>query len=91
MAEVPSFWPAKPRVWVIRAVQTFLRFHLAWWNRLHVEPRDLKLLRDLPQGSGVILTGNHADEADMRVCLELSRRSGCRFLFMMNREAFDEG
>ena len=27
----------------------------------------------------------------MRACLELSRRCGRRFLYMMNREAFDEG
>ena len=36
-------------------------------------------------------TSNHADEVDMRACLELSRRCGRRFLYMMNSEAFDEG
>ncbi len=40
---------------------------------------------------GVVLTSNHADETDMRACLEASRRCGRRFLYMMNREAFDEG
>jgi len=91
MSESPSFRPAKPRGWVIRAVQTFLRFDLARRNRLHLEPRDLDVLLALPQGAGIILTANHADETDFKACLELSRRSGRRFLFMMNREAFDDG
>jgi 1-acyl-sn-glycerol-3-phosphate acyltransferase len=91
MSEGPSFRPAKPRGWVIRAVQTFLRFDLARRNRLHLGPRDLDALRALPRGAGVILAANHADEADFRACLDLSRRWGRRFLFMMNREAFDEG
>ena len=91
MSEGPSFRPAKPWGWVIRAVQTFLRFDLAWRNRLRLEPRDLDVLRALPRGAGVILAANHADETDFKACLELSRRSGRRFLFMMNREAFDEG
>jgi 1-acyl-sn-glycerol-3-phosphate acyltransferase len=91
MSEGPSFRPAKPRAWVIRPVQTFLRFDLARRNRLHLEARDLDVLRALPQGAGVILAANHADETDFKACLELSRRSGRRFLFMMNREAFDEG
>jgi 1-acyl-sn-glycerol-3-phosphate acyltransferase len=91
MAEGPSFRPAKPRGWVIRAVQTFLRFDLAWRNRLRLGPRDLEVLQSLPRGAGVILAANHADEADFKACLELSRRSGRRFLFMMNRQAFDEG
>ena len=91
MSESPTFRPAKPWGWVIWAVQTFLRFDLAWRNRLQLEQRDLKVLRDLPQEAGIILAANHADETDFKACLELSRRSGRRFLFMMNREAFDEG
>ena len=91
MSEGPSFRPAKPWGWVIWAVQTFLRFDLAWRNRLHLEPRDLDVLRALPPGTGIILAANHADETDFKACLELSRRSGRRFLFMMNRQAFDEG
>lgn len=91
MSEGPSFRLAKPRGWVIRAVQTFLRFELGWRNRLHLQPRDLEVLRDLPRGAGIILAANHADETDFKACLELSRRCGRRFLFMMNREAFDEG
>ena len=91
MSQDPTFRPAKPWGWVIRAVQTFLRLDLAWRNRLRLEPRDLEVLRDLPKGVGIILTPNHADETDFKVCLDLSRRCGRRFLFMMNREAFDEG
>ncbi len=87
----PSFRPARPWGWVIRAVQTFLRFDLAWRNRLHLGPRDLEVLRSLPREAGIILAANHADEVDFKACLELSRRWGRRFLFMMNREAFDEG
>ncbi len=91
MSDGMRFRPAKPCGWVIRAVQTFLRFELAWRNRLHFEPRDLDVFRAVPQEAGIILAANHADEADFKVCLELSRRAGRRFLFMMNREAFDEG
>ena len=40
---------------------------------------------------GLILASNHADETDFQACVELSRRCGRRFLYMMNREAFDEG
>ena len=35
MSEGTSFRPAKPWGCVIRTVQTFLRFELAWRNRLH--------------------------------------------------------
>ncbi len=91
MSENPTFRPAKPWGWVIWAVQTFLRLDLFRHNRLRLEQRDLAALRGLPPGAGVILASNHADETDFKVCLELSRRCGRRFLFMMNREAFDEG
>ncbi|HMB05296.1 MAG TPA: lysophospholipid acyltransferase family protein, partial [Isosphaeraceae bacterium] len=91
MSQDPTFRPAKPWGWVIRAVQTFLRLDLSWRNRIRLEPRDLEVLRDLPKGVGIILVANHADETDFKVCLDLSRRCGRRFLFMMNREAFDEG
>ena len=52
------------------------RLDLAWRNRLRIEPRDLEVLRGLPPGAGVILASNHADEMDMKACLELSRRCG---------------
>ncbi len=91
MAADSTFRPARPWGWVIRIVQTFLGLDLWWHNRLRLEPLDLKLLQDVAPGAGVILVANHADETDFKACLELSRRSGRRFLFMMNREAFDEG
>lgn len=89
--EGPSFRPAKPWGWVIWAVQTYLRFELARHNRVVLNPVDLDLLTTIPRGAGVVLVANHADETDFKICLDLSRRAGRRFLFMMNREAFDEG
>ena len=91
MSENPAFRPAKPLGWVIRAVQTYLRVDLAWGNRLRLDQRDLEVLRSFPRGAGLILASNHADETDFKACFELSRRCGRRFLYMMNREAFDEG
>ena len=91
MSASPTFRAAKPWGWVIWVVQTYLQLMLCWRNRLHLEKRDLEVLRNLPPGSGIILAPNHADETDFKVCLVLSRRCGRRFLFMANREAFDEG
>ena len=80
-----------PVGWVIAGALVLNRLDLAWRNRLRVRQRDLEVLRTLPRGAGIILASNHADETDMKACLELSRRCRRRFLFMMNREAFDEG
>jgi 1-acyl-sn-glycerol-3-phosphate acyltransferase len=87
----PTFLPAKPVGWVIRGAQVLNRLDLAWRNRLRLGNRDLEILRAIPRGAGVILAANHADETDMKACLELSRRCRRRFLYMANREAFDEG
>ncbi len=91
MPETSRFRSARPPGFVIWAAQVLNRVNLAWRNQLRLEPRDLRVLRDLPPGMGTILVSNHADEVDMRACLELSRRCGRRFLYMMNSEAFDEG
>jgi 1-acyl-sn-glycerol-3-phosphate acyltransferase len=91
MSESSRFRSAKSPGFVIWGAQILNRLDLAWRNRLRIEPRDLEVLRGLPTGLGSILVSNHADETDMRACLELSRRCGRRFLYMMNREAFDEG
>ncbi len=91
MTEVSTFRPAKTPGLVIWAAQILNRLDLAWRNRLRIEPRDLDVFRRLPSGAGAILVSNHADELDMRACLELSRRCGRRFLYMMTSEAFDEG
>ncbi len=92
MSETTTFRPAKSPGWVIWAALCFNRLDLAWHNRTASRTaRPRRCCGDLPRGAGVILTSNHADETDMRACLELSRRCGRRFLYMMNREAFDEG
>jgi 1-acyl-sn-glycerol-3-phosphate acyltransferase len=75
---------------LIKAAQEFVRAELAMKNKLHLQPGSLEILRKIPKGSGVILTPNHADETDPRICLELSRQSGKRLISMCNREAFDE-
>jgi 1-acyl-sn-glycerol-3-phosphate acyltransferase len=85
-----DFLPAKPSAWLLPIAKTINKFALRTRNRIHVAPEDLAILRDLPAGSGIILTPNHADELDPRVCLEMSRLSGRRFIFMGNREVFDE-
>jgi 1-acyl-sn-glycerol-3-phosphate acyltransferase len=64
---------------------------LALHNKLRIEQSSLELLRRLPKGMGIILTPNHADETDFKLCLELARLWGRQFLFMMNSEAFAEG
>lgn len=87
----PVFKPAKPWNWAISIVQTFIRIDLFLHNRLHVQREDLQLVRNLPESVGVVLVSNHADEVDFKVCMELSRLCGRRFVYMMNREAFDEG
>jgi 1-acyl-sn-glycerol-3-phosphate acyltransferase len=89
-ARLPDFVPAKPARWFIAAAQTAVRAELALSNRLYLAEEELRLFSNIPKGAGVILTSNHADETDPLVCLELSRRSGRRFISMCNREAFDE-
>ncbi len=85
-----EFRPARPSQWLIKAAQTLVQTELALKYKLHLANEDLDVLRNLPAGAGVILIPNHADETDPRVCLELSRRTGKRFISMCNREAFDE-
>ena len=85
-----EFRPAKPSPWLISAAQALVRTELALKYKLHIDAADLEILKKLPTGAGVVLIPNHADETDPRVCLELSRRTGKRFISMCNREAFDE-
>ena len=84
------FKNAKPSAPVIAAASELVRLELALKNKLHVDDAELEHLRGLPPDAGVILISNHADEMDPRICLELSRLSGKRFISMCNREAFDE-
>lgn len=85
-----AFRPATPWNWVIAIVQTIFRIDLFFNNRLQIQEKDLQHIRNLPPGCGVVLLSNHADEADFKVCVEVSRRCNRRFFYMMNREAFDE-
>ncbi|MBX9688341.1 MAG: 1-acyl-sn-glycerol-3-phosphate acyltransferase [Candidatus Obscuribacterales bacterium] len=55
-----------------------------------VSKENLEVYKKIPRNAGIILTPNHADEMDPRVCFELSRITGRRMVFMCNREAFDE-
>ncbi len=90
MSKGRAFKTANPNKWFIEAVQELVRMQLAVNNKLHVLESELDHLKGLPAGSGVVLVSNHADETDPRICLELSRKCGKRFISMCNREAFDE-
>jgi 1-acyl-sn-glycerol-3-phosphate acyltransferase len=85
-----GFRPAKHCAWIIWTVQLWNALDLAWHNRLHLDPRDLEILKNFPKDSGLILAANHSDEMDPRICIELSRRSHRRFTYMINAEAFEE-
>lgn len=84
------FLPEAPSELFIRAAQELVHEQLLHQNELHISNTALERLLCLPAGSGVILTPNHADETDPRVCLELSHQSKKQFVSMCNREAFDE-
>ena len=49
MSGASGLRPAKPWGWVIRVVQTFLRFDLSWGNRVRIGPTDLAVLGELPE------------------------------------------
>lgn len=85
-----GFRPAKHCRWIIWTVQLWNALDLAWHNRLRLEARDLEILENFPKDSGLILTANHSDEMDPRICIELSRRTHLRFTYMINSEAFEE-
>lgn len=85
-----DFIPAKPTEWAIKIVQQLARFNLFLKNKIQLAEQDLLHFHKIPRGAGIILTSNHADEADPQVCFELSRRANKRFITMCNREAFDE-
>lgn len=85
-----QFLQAIPNKPFIGAAREFVRMQLALNNRLNIANKDLEHLKNLPADSGAILISNHADEMDPRICLELARKCGKRFISMCNREAFDE-
>lgn len=85
-----AFKPAKPNFWLIGAVQGVVKAQLTLKNRLRIDKSDLQILKHLPKHAGIVLVPNHADETDPRICIELARLSGKKFISMCNREAFDE-
>ena len=85
-----GFSPAKHCRWIIWTIQLWSAIGLAWHNRLRLDLRDLKIIKNFPKDCGLILTANHSDEMDPRICMELSRRSHRRFTYMINSEAFEE-
>jgi len=66
------------------------RLDLSRRNRVIIDERELEKLKQITPGCGLILTPNHADEMDPRICFEIARRARRRLIFMCNREAFDE-
>lgn len=85
------FHPAKLWPFVNWLVQRYIALDLLINNRLIIDKADIQLLKNFPRNQGLILTPNHADEADFKVCVELARRAGRNFIYMLNAEAFDEG
>ncbi|MFA5275505.1 MAG: 1-acyl-sn-glycerol-3-phosphate acyltransferase [Candidatus Omnitrophota bacterium] len=85
-----GFRPAKHCQWIIWIFRLLNATGLAWHNRLYINPGDLEILKTIPKDSGLILTANHSDEMDPRVCFELSRRANRRFTYMINAEAFEQ-
>jgi len=85
-----NFKAAIPSNSILWIVQNLSKFDLDWRNRVHVSEDDLANFDLIPAGSGIVLTPNHADEMDPRICFEISRRAQRRFVFMCNREAFSE-
>jgi hypothetical protein len=84
------FMPVKRSNLLLGIAQQFIRTDLFLNNRVHVDPKALELLHNLPEQAGVVLASNHADERDPSVCMEFSRRSKKSFVTMCNREAFEE-
>ena len=84
------FLPAKTSNWLLRLAQSLVRVDLFLNNRVCIDSSSLELLKDIPKNAGIILTPNHADETDPLVCMELARLCGRSFIYMCNREAFDE-
>ncbi|MGD0336856.1 MAG: 1-acyl-sn-glycerol-3-phosphate acyltransferase [Candidatus Omnitrophota bacterium] len=85
-----GFRPAKHCRWIIWTVQLWNAIDLARHNRLRIDSGDLEILKTIPKNSGLILTANHSDGMDPRICIELSRRAHRRFTYMINAEAFEQ-
>ena len=84
------FYPAKHNSLFIWIFQILNFIELCTKVQINILPSDITRLRNLSHKTSLILVANHSDELDPRVCMELSRRSGCRFTFMVNSEVFKE-
>lgn len=85
-----KFYPAKHNNLFIWLFQRLNSLELASRVKVNIIQSDIKALNSISSESGLILVANHSDELDPRVCMELSRRSGRRFTFMVNSEVFTE-
>ena len=85
-----KFYPAKHNSLFIWMWQHLNFLELSTKVKLNILPSEVKTLRSFSPNTGSILIANHSDELDPRVCMELSRRSGRRFTFMVNSEVYKE-
>ena len=85
-----KFYPAKHNKVFIWIFQFLNYIELSTKVQINILPSDIKALHSIPLKTSLIFIANHSDELDPRVCMELSRRSGRRFTFMVNSEVFKE-
>jgi len=85
-----KFYPAKHNKLFIWIFQNLNFIELCTRVQFNILPSDIETLRTIPLKTNLILIANHSDELDPRVIMELSRRSGRRFTFMVNSEVFKE-
>jgi 1-acyl-sn-glycerol-3-phosphate acyltransferase len=85
-----NFIPSQPSTSLIWLFQHLSLLGLCWHNKIHISQNDLNTIRSLPRSNGILFTPNHSDELDPRVCFELARKTKHPFVFMCNREAFNE-
>ena len=85
-----KFYPAKHNGLFIWIFQWLNLIELRARVKLNILSSEIKAFSSIPASTGLILVANHSDELDPRICMELSRRSGLRFTFMVNTEAYKE-
>lgn len=85
-----KFYPAKHNSFILAIAKLGNALDLFWHNRVAIEPESLSILTAIPENAGIILVANHSDENDIKLCIDLARRSNRHFTFMINAEAFEE-
>lgn len=85
-----TFYPAKHNDFLLKLAKLANALDLFWHNRVILKHESLAILTAIPDEAGVILVANHSDENDIKLCIDLARRSNRRFTFMINTEAFEE-